>query len=115
MPETGPAGAEHEVRFRQEEEDLHVVDASPSVEDVAEEIWRVVRPRVEAVERGSSGALSGGWCKIEGVLLRYVVVEIMSWCTHHTGLSQTSRESARRDAADADADDARMSRSAANA
>lgn len=44
-----------EVRFRQEEEDLHVVDASPSVEDVAEEIWKVVRPRVEAVERGEVG------------------------------------------------------------
>jgi dTMP kinase len=46
-------GAEH--RFRQEEEDLRVVDASPSVEDVAEEIWKVVRPRVEAVERGEVG------------------------------------------------------------
>ncbi|KAL8377920.1 hypothetical protein RB595_008551 [Gaeumannomyces hyphopodioides] len=44
-----------ELRFRQEEEDLHVVDASPSVEDVAEEIWKVVRPRVEAVERGEVG------------------------------------------------------------
>jgi dTMP kinase len=50
-----PMVAAHEVRFRQEEEDLHVVDASPSVEDVAEEIWKVVRPRVEAVERGEVG------------------------------------------------------------
>ncbi|KAK3937463.1 thymidylate kinase [Diplogelasinospora grovesii] len=46
-------GAEH--RFRQEEEDLHVIDASPSVEEVAEEIWKVVRARVEAVERGEVG------------------------------------------------------------
>jgi dTMP kinase len=44
-----------EVRFRQEEEDLHVVDASGSVEEVAEEIWKVVKPRVEAVERGEVG------------------------------------------------------------
>ncbi len=44
-----------EIRFRQEQEDLHVVDASPSVEDVAEEIWKVVQPRVEAVERGDVG------------------------------------------------------------
>lgn len=51
---SGIAG-EAELRFRQEEEDLHVVDASPSVEDVAEEIWKVVRPRVEAVERGEVG------------------------------------------------------------
>jgi dTMP kinase len=43
--------------FRQEEEDLVVVDASPSVEDVAEEIWRKVQPRVEAVERGEVGSM----------------------------------------------------------
>jgi dTMP kinase len=49
------AGVVKEVRFRQEEEDLVVVDAGGSVEDVAEEIWRVVRPRVEAVERGEVG------------------------------------------------------------
>lgn len=48
-----PVGAE--VRFRQEEEDLHVVDASASVEEVAEEVWKVVRPRMEAVERGEVG------------------------------------------------------------
>ena len=45
----------NEYRFRQEEEDLHVVDASPSVEEVAEEIWKVVQARVEAVERGEVG------------------------------------------------------------
>lgn len=44
-----------EVPFRQEEEDLLVVDASSSVEEVAEEIWKVVQPRVEAVERGEVG------------------------------------------------------------
>lgn len=49
------ASAEH--RFRQEEEDLHVVDASPSVEEVAEEVWKVVRARVEAVENGEAGKL----------------------------------------------------------
>ena len=50
QPSTGP-----EYRFRQEEEDLQVVDASSSVEEVAEEVWKVVRPRVEAVERGEVG------------------------------------------------------------
>ncbi|KAK5655667.1 hypothetical protein OQA88_5600 [Cercophora sp. LCS_1] len=45
-----------EYRFRQEEEDLHVIDASPSVEEVAEEVWKVVKARVEAVERGEVGA-----------------------------------------------------------
>lgn len=44
-----------EYRFRQEEEDLHVIDASPSVEEVAEEVWKVVKARVEAVERGEVG------------------------------------------------------------
>jgi dTMP kinase len=46
-----------ERRFRQEEEDLHVIDASPSVEEVAEEVWKVVRARVEAVERGEVGTV----------------------------------------------------------
>jgi dTMP kinase len=49
-PSTGP-----EYRFRQEEEDLQVVDASSSVEEVAEEVWKVVKTRVEAVERGELG------------------------------------------------------------
>ncbi|KAH6623920.1 thymidylate kinase-domain-containing protein [Chaetomium tenue] len=44
-----------EYRFRQEEEDLHVVDASPSAEEVAEEIWKVVKARVEEVEKGLVG------------------------------------------------------------
>ena len=44
-----------EYRFRQEEEDLHVIDASPSAEEVAEEIWKVVKARVEEVEKGFVG------------------------------------------------------------
>lgn len=53
---TGQAGLMgHEYRFRQEEEDLHVVDASSSVEEVAEEVWKVVKARVAAVERGEVG------------------------------------------------------------
>ncbi|KAK3325042.1 thymidylate kinase-domain-containing protein [Apodospora peruviana] len=51
----GTTGIEH--RFRQEEEDLHVVDASPSVEEVAEEVWKEVQARVEAVERGEVGKI----------------------------------------------------------
>lgn len=51
----GRAKEEVEHGFRQEEEDLVVVNAAPSVEDVAEEVWKVVRPRVEAVERGEVG------------------------------------------------------------
>lgn len=50
VPPAGEAGA-----FRQEEEDLVLVDASPSVEEVAEEIWNKVLPRVEAVDRGEVG------------------------------------------------------------
>ncbi|KAK3902991.1 thymidylate kinase-domain-containing protein [Staphylotrichum tortipilum] len=49
-PLTGP-----EYCFRQEEEDLHVVDASSTVEEVAEEVWKVVQARVEAVENGEVG------------------------------------------------------------
>ncbi|KAK4107588.1 hypothetical protein N656DRAFT_503246 [Canariomyces notabilis] len=44
-----------EYRFRQEEEDLHVIDAGPSVEEVAEEVWEVVEARVKAVENGEVG------------------------------------------------------------
>ncbi|KAG8163601.1 hypothetical protein KVR01_006898 [Diaporthe batatas] len=43
------------VAFDEEREDLVVVDAGGSVEEVAEEILGVVRPRVEAVEKGESG------------------------------------------------------------
>lgn len=41
--------------WKQEEEDLVVVDAGGSVEEVAEEIWRKVRTRVEQVEKGEVG------------------------------------------------------------
>ena len=41
--------------YRQEEEDLVVVDAGPSVEEVSEEIWAKVETRVGAVERGEMG------------------------------------------------------------
>lgn len=43
------------VLFAEEAEDLLVVDAGGSIEEVAEEIWRVVRPKVEGVEKGSLG------------------------------------------------------------
>jgi dTMP kinase len=45
----------NEVSFPQEEEDLLVVDASSNVEEVAEEIWKHIQPRLEAVERGEVG------------------------------------------------------------
>jgi dTMP kinase len=48
-------GAALEVRFRQEEEDLRVIDASLAVEDVANQIWDIARGRLEAVERGEVG------------------------------------------------------------
>jgi len=51
----GAVAGSTEHRFRQEEEDLHVVDASASVEEVAEEVWGVVKARVEAVEKGEVG------------------------------------------------------------
>ncbi|RSL64701.1 hypothetical protein CEP54_004574 [Fusarium duplospermum] len=41
--------------WKQEEEDLVVVDAGGSVEEVAEEVWRKVKGRVEQVERGEVG------------------------------------------------------------
>lgn len=41
--------------YRQEEEDLVVVDAGPSVEEVSEAIWKVVSTRVDAVDRGELG------------------------------------------------------------
>ncbi|ROW01961.1 hypothetical protein VMCG_05607 [Cytospora schulzeri] len=44
------------VRFGEESEDLVVVDAGRSVEEVAEDIWGVVGPRVDEVERGDKGA-----------------------------------------------------------
>lgn len=43
------------IAFEEEARDLVVVDAGGSVEEVAEEIWRVVRPKVEGVEKGEFG------------------------------------------------------------
>ncbi|KAI8293415.1 thymidylate kinase [Colletotrichum sp. SAR11_240] len=43
--------------FCQEKEDLVVVDAGASVEEVAEEIWTKVGPRLEAVEKAAANAL----------------------------------------------------------
>jgi dTMP kinase len=50
----GAGGLAGEV-WRQEEEDLVVVDAGGSVEEVAERVWGRVRGRVEEVERGEVG------------------------------------------------------------
>ncbi|KAI8630241.1 thymidylate kinase-domain-containing protein [Xylariaceae sp. FL1651] len=47
--------AEAEGEFRQEEEDIQIVDADLSVEDLADKVWEVVLPRLEAVERGEVG------------------------------------------------------------
>ncbi|KAI1437284.1 thymidylate kinase-domain-containing protein [Xylaria sp. CBS 124048] len=47
------AGSEGE--FRQEEEDIQIVDADLGVEELAEKVWEVVRGRLEAVERGEEG------------------------------------------------------------
>lgn len=41
--------------WKQEEEDLVVVDAGGEIEAVAEAIWSKVRPRVEQVDRGEVG------------------------------------------------------------
>lgn len=43
------------VAYREEKEDLVVVDAGGTVDDVAEEIWSIVAPRVAQVENGSVG------------------------------------------------------------
>lgn len=46
---------EAEGEFRQEEEDIQIVDADLGVEELAEKVWEVVRGRIEAVERGEEG------------------------------------------------------------
>ncbi|KAI0205203.1 thymidylate kinase-domain-containing protein [Astrocystis sublimbata] len=48
-------GVKTEGEFRQEEEDIQIVDADQGVEDLADKIWEVVRGRIEAVERGEEG------------------------------------------------------------
>ncbi|KAI1747383.1 thymidylate kinase-domain-containing protein [Xylaria castorea] len=47
--------AETEGEFRQEEEDIQIVDADLGVEELADKVWEVVRGRIEAVERGEEG------------------------------------------------------------
>ena len=54
-PVVSVATADVTATFEQEKEDLRVIDASASVEEVAEEIWKVVQPRVSAVESGEVG------------------------------------------------------------
>lgn len=41
--------------FRQEEEDIQIVDANLGVEELSDKVWEVIMPRVEAVERGEVG------------------------------------------------------------
>ncbi|KAK8110314.1 thymidylate kinase-domain-containing protein [Apiospora kogelbergensis] len=41
--------------FRQEEEDLQIVDASLDIEELHYKVWSFVQPRLEAVERGEVG------------------------------------------------------------
>ncbi|KAI1108786.1 thymidylate kinase-domain-containing protein [Nemania sp. NC0429] len=47
--------AETEGEFRQEEEDIQIVDADLGIEELSEKVWEVVRGRLEAVERGEEG------------------------------------------------------------
>lgn len=51
----GESGTDRE--FRQEEEDIVVLDAGGSVEEVAEQAWKIVEARVAAVERGEVGTV----------------------------------------------------------
>lgn len=46
---------EGEGAFEEERSDLAVVDAGGSVEEVAEEIWKLVKTRLEEVEEGKFG------------------------------------------------------------
>lgn len=46
---------ETEGEFRQEEEDIQIVDADLGIEELSEKVWEVVRGRLEAVERGEEG------------------------------------------------------------
>ncbi|KAI1745908.1 thymidylate kinase-domain-containing protein [Xylaria scruposa] len=48
---------ETEGEFRQEEEDIQIVDADLGVEELADKVWEVVRGRIEAVERGEEGRI----------------------------------------------------------
>ncbi|KAI1376560.1 thymidylate kinase-domain-containing protein [Hypoxylon crocopeplum] len=48
-------GDGEEGEFRQEEEDIQIVDADLDVEELSEKVWELVLPRLEAVERGEVG------------------------------------------------------------
>ncbi|KAI2466058.1 thymidylate kinase-domain-containing protein [Annulohypoxylon bovei var. microspora] len=50
----GDSGNE-EGEFRQEEEDIQIVDADLDVESLSDRVWEHVLPRLEAVERGEVG------------------------------------------------------------
>ncbi|KAK8066887.1 Thymidylate kinase [Apiospora hydei] len=52
-----PGGEKGE--FRQEEEDLQIVDADLGIEELADKVWGHVVPRLEAVERGRWGRWFG--------------------------------------------------------
>ncbi|KAI0143670.1 thymidylate kinase-domain-containing protein [Xylariaceae sp. FL1272] len=51
----GVGGEEEEGGFRQEEEDIQIVDADMGVEELSDKVWEVVLPRLLAVERGEVG------------------------------------------------------------
>ncbi|KAI0377947.1 thymidylate kinase-domain-containing protein [Hypomontagnella monticulosa] len=51
----GATTGNEEGEFRQEEEDIQIVDADLDVESLSERVWELVLPRLEAVERGEVG------------------------------------------------------------
>ncbi|KAI0849966.1 thymidylate kinase-domain-containing protein [Daldinia vernicosa] len=51
----GDGSNSEEGEFRQEEEDIQIVDADLDVESLSERVWDLVLPRLEAVERGEVG------------------------------------------------------------
>ncbi|KAI1466452.1 thymidylate kinase-domain-containing protein [Daldinia caldariorum] len=51
----GGDGGGEDGEFRQEEEDIQIVDADLDVESLSERVWELVLPRLEAVERGEVG------------------------------------------------------------
>lgn len=56
-PGPGPGFGGEDGEFRQEEEDIQIVDAALGVEDLSDRVWEVVLPRLEAVERGEVGSV----------------------------------------------------------
>lgn len=53
----GPGFGGEDGEFRQEEEDIQIVDADLGVEELSDKVWEVVLPRLEAVERGEVGGV----------------------------------------------------------